>query len=168
MQGQIFKDKIGHLTTPHDIVERYLFDSNNTEFNNNVCDECSPTKTLMLKHIPVKASSISFISVNCEKSKMKKMVKYSTHTAQKLKFSIKDVFSKCDQIAGNSGFGHIYWGNPYFKNFIFCAVSGIFLLAMERNGSGAEETHSSEMCVGRWIYKRRLSKHIFLSRFSLN
>ena len=133
-----------------------------------MCDECSPTKTLMLKHIPVKASSISFISVNCEKSKMKKMVKYSTHTAQKLKFSIKDVFSKCDQIAGNSGFGHIYWGNPYFKNFIFCAVSGIFLLAMERNGSGAEETHSSETCVGRWIYKRRLSKHIFLSRFSLN
>ena len=28
-------------------------------------------------------------------------------TAQKLKFSMKDFLSKCDQI-GNSGFGHIY------------------------------------------------------------
>ena len=30
-------------------------------------------------------------------------------TAQKMKFSIKDFYSKCDQI---SGFGHIYWRNP--------------------------------------------------------
>ena len=46
-------------------------------------------------------------------------------TAQKIKFSIKDFFSKCDQVfhrgflkvnvtksAGNCRFGHIYWGNP--------------------------------------------------------
>ena len=31
------------------------------------------------------------------------------HTAQKMKFSIKDFFSKCDQV---SLFGHIYWRNP--------------------------------------------------------
>ena len=41
-----------------------------------------------------------------------------TYTAQKMKFSIKDFFIKCDQIrrkpwlyeifAGNCGFGHIY------------------------------------------------------------
>ena len=31
-----------------------------------------------------------------------------TCTAQKMKFSIKDFFSKCDQTAGNCGFGHIY------------------------------------------------------------
>ena len=34
-----------------------------------------------------------------------------THTAWKMKFSIKDFFSKCDQIAGNCRFGHIYWRN---------------------------------------------------------
>ena len=29
--------------------------------------------------------------------------------AQKMKFSVEDFFSKCDQIfAGNCGFGHIY------------------------------------------------------------
>ena len=31
-----------------------------------------------------------------------------TCTAQKMKFSIKGFFSKCDQSAGNCGFGHIY------------------------------------------------------------
>ena len=30
------------------------------------------------------------------------------NTAQKMKFSIKDFFSKCDQIRRNCGLGHIY------------------------------------------------------------
>ena len=29
-------------------------------------------------------------------------------TVQKMKFSIKDLFSKCDQIAVSCGFGHFY------------------------------------------------------------
>ena len=33
-------------------------------------------------------------------------------TAQKMKFSIKDSFSKCDQICSFCGFDHIYWRNP--------------------------------------------------------
>ena len=34
-------------------------------------------------------------------------------TAQKVKFSIKDFFSKCDQIRSFLRiFGHIYWSNP--------------------------------------------------------
>ena len=33
---------------------------------------------------------------------------FNDFTAQKMKFSIKDFFSKCDQI----WFGHIYWRNP--------------------------------------------------------
>ena len=43
-------------------------------------------------------------------------------TAQKMKFSIEDFFSKCDQIRSklriwshllvNCGFGHIYWRSP--------------------------------------------------------
>ena len=36
-----------------------------------------------------------------------KMISVNVHnTAQKMKFYIKDIFSKCDQI------GHIYWRNP--------------------------------------------------------
>ena len=31
--------------------------------------------------------------------------------AQKMRFSIKDLFSKCDESAGNCGFGHNYWRN---------------------------------------------------------
>ena len=45
------------------------------------------------------------------------------HTAEKVKFSIKDFFSKCDQTAVSCGFGHIYWRNPLMENFIFCAGS---------------------------------------------
>ena len=32
----------------------------------------------------------------------------TAHAAQKMKSSIKDFFSKCE----NCGFGHIYWRNP--------------------------------------------------------
>ena len=37
---------------------------------------------------------------------------YEDDTAQEVKFSIKYFFSKCDQIRSNCGFGHIYWRNP--------------------------------------------------------
>ena len=38
--------------------------------------------------------------------------KQEINTAQKMKFSIKDFFSKCDQIAVFCGFCQIYWINP--------------------------------------------------------
>ena len=34
------------------------------------------------------------------------------NTAQKIKFSIKEFFSKCDQSLSFLRFGHIYWRNP--------------------------------------------------------
>ena len=42
----------------------------------------------------------------------------TTVTAQKMKFSITDFFSKFDQIRRNCGFGHIYWrfGHIYWRN----------------------------------------------------
>ena len=43
----------------------------------------------------------------------------SSSAAHKKKFSIKDFFSKCDQIWG---FGHILLKKSLMKNFIFCAV----------------------------------------------
>ena len=45
----------------------------------------------------------------------------SPYTAQKMKFSIKDFFSKYDQIRTKLRFGHIYRRNPKLKTF-FCAV----------------------------------------------
>ena len=48
--------------------------------------------------------------------------KLQTYTAQKMKFSIKDFYSKCDQIHSSCGFGHIFWR---MENFIFlcCAIA---------------------------------------------
>ena len=43
----------------------------------------------------------------------------SSSAAHKKKFSMKDFFSKCNQICG---FGHILLKKSLMKNFIFCAV----------------------------------------------
>ena len=40
------------------------------------------------------------------------------HTAQKMKFSIKDLFSKFDQSTGNCRPGHIYWRNHESKTYM--------------------------------------------------
>ena len=42
MTTAVHKDKSGHGETPHDIIERYSYDSSNTERIKNACDECSP------------------------------------------------------------------------------------------------------------------------------
>ena len=34
------------------------------------------------------------------------------NTVQKIKFSVKDLFSECDKFAVTCGFGHIYLRNP--------------------------------------------------------
>ena len=46
------------------------------------------------------------------------------HSAQKMKFSTKDFFSKCDQIhsAVPCGFGQIYRRNPSLETLFVCAV----------------------------------------------
>ena len=45
------------------------------------------------------------------------------HTAQKMKFSIKDIFSKCDQIRSFLRIWSHLLKKSLMKNFIFCAVS---------------------------------------------
>ena len=37
---------------------------------------------------------------------------FCEETLQKMKFSIKDFFTNCDQIRRKLRFGHIYWRNP--------------------------------------------------------
>ena len=44
---------------------------------------------------------------------------FTVDTAQKIKFSIKVFFSKCEV---SCWFGHIYWRNPSGKTSFFCAV----------------------------------------------
>ena len=44
------------------------------------------------------------------------------HTAQKMKFSIKDFFSKCDQIRRKLQVRSHLLKKSLTKNFIFCAV----------------------------------------------
>ena len=45
------------------------------------------------------------------------------HTAQKMKFSIKDFFSKCDQICRKMRIWSHLLRKSLLENFIFCAVS---------------------------------------------
>ena len=49
-----------------------------------------------------------------------------SYTAQKMKFSIKDFFSKCDQIRRKLRIWSHLLKKSLTKNFIFCAVLGKF------------------------------------------
>ena len=56
----------------------------------------------------------------------RKFSPYFAHTAQKMKFSIKDLFRKCDQIRSFLGSFLRIWSHllkkSLMENFIFCAV----------------------------------------------
>ena len=45
-----------------------------------------------------------------------------SYTIQRMRFSIKDFFSKLTKSAISWGFGHNYWKNLKWKNSFFCAV----------------------------------------------
>ena len=47
---------------------------------------------------------------------------FSMITARKVKFSIKDLFSKCDQIRWKLRIWSHLLKKPFMENFIFCAV----------------------------------------------
>ena len=47
----------------------------------------------------------------------------NSHTAPKKKFSIKDLFSKCDQIRRNLRIWSRLLKKSLMENFIFCAVA---------------------------------------------
>ena len=61
-----------------------------------------------------KNSQIHFRNLEAFTDKIYKP-EYFIYAAQKMKFSIKDFLSKCDQIARNCWFGHIQWKNPSWK-----------------------------------------------------
>ena len=49
--------------------------------------------------------------------------KFREHTAQKMKFSINNFFSKCDQIHSFQQFWSHLLKKYLMENFIFCAVA---------------------------------------------
>ena len=55
----------------------------------------------------------------------------TVNTAQKMKFSVKDFFSKCDQIRSFLPIWSHLLKKSLIKNFIFCVVHGLFVLKME-------------------------------------
>ena len=68
-----------------------------------------------------------------------------------MKLSIKDFFSKCDQIAVSCGFGHIYWKELYWKTLFFVQCD------FEQVNAG---------CKTRWICELE-NQHYILSETSL-
>ena len=55
-----------------------------------------------------------------------KICKVWTYTAQKIKFTIKDFFSKCDQIRRKLRVWSHFLKKSLMEKFIFCAVSIFF------------------------------------------
>ena len=56
---------------------------------------------------------------------------YEISTAQKMKFSSKDFFSKCDQIRFFLQISSHLLKKPLIENFIFCAVLKLFYITFD-------------------------------------
>ena len=54
-----------------------------------------------------------------------------TYTTQKMKFSIKDFFSKCDQIRSFLRIWSHLLKKSIMENFIFCAVLVVFFFELD-------------------------------------
>ena len=68
------------------------------------------------------SSKISEKSPSRAKTKGKRIEDEDSDTAQKMKFSIKDFFSKCDQIRKKLRIWSYLLKKSLMENFIFCAV----------------------------------------------
>ena len=55
-------------------------------------------------------------------ARLLQVLTYMTNTAQKMKFSIKDFFSKCDHIRSTLRIRSHLLKRSSMENFIFCAV----------------------------------------------
>ena len=51
---------------------------------------------------------------------------HTAHTAQKMKFSIKDFFNRCDQIRKKLWIWSYLLKKSLMEKFIFCAVTGFY------------------------------------------
>ena len=69
-----------------------------------------------------KSLLLSFIGWNHCSFRLQVRANSVIHTAQKMKFSVEDFFSKCDQISFLRIWSHLL-KKSLMENFIFCAVS---------------------------------------------
>ena len=100
----------------------------------------------------------------------KAFISYGMSTAQKMKFSIEDFFSKCDQIRRNLRVESHLLKKSLVENFIFCAVKGL-ILKLEQNGISGNVLKLLRQLAWRKLLWRRNDldwKTCLISMFSKN
>ena len=134
---------ISLLPVSSKIFERVLYDSMITFFTKNSLisqqqpgfkpsDSCTNQLQSIMYQIYESFDDVHEVrSVFSHMSKA--FISYGMSTAQKMKFSIEDFFSKCDQIRRNLRVESHLLKKSLVENFIFCAVKGL-ILKLEQNG----------------------------------
>ena len=134
---------ISLLPVSSKIFERILYDSMITFFTKNSLisqqqpgfkpsDSCTNQLQSIMYQIYESFDDVHEVrSVFLHMSKA--FISYGMSTAQKMKFSIEDFFSKCDQIRRNLRVESHLLKKSLVENFIFCAVKGL-ILKLEQNG----------------------------------
>ena len=78
-------------------------------------------------NLPALQKSFPGICGRCNQCIRTTIIDASLHTAQKVKFSIKDFFSKCGQIRSFLRIWSPLLKKSLMENFIFCAAAGVYL-----------------------------------------
>ena len=92
-------------------------------------------KVILWKEFPLRSmrnsKSCSVDVFNFLNMLQKSIFYYENSTAQKMKFSIKDFFSKCDQIRSFLQISSYLLKKSLMENFIFCAVLKLFYITFD-------------------------------------
>ena len=78
-----------------------------------------------------------------------------------MKFSIKDFFSKCDQIPRKLRIWSHYYRNPLMENFIFCAVRLNKFPLLKAGSRGAHENWFLNIFKSTFYYNFQLDYHSY-------
>ena len=92
----------------------------------------------------------------------------NTSTAQKMKFSIKDLLSKCDQIRRNLRIWSNLLKKSLMENLIFCAVSTLLFLHSQCKFSVCAVPTLHFLCSVILLYSVKKSQQIFHTTFVIN
>ena len=110
-----FLEKIKKLINKTKVYERFMYIRHYLHFDEIISKlKCGFKKSLNTHHC------LLYMVEKLHKCIHAKI--FLTDTAQKLKFFIKDFFSKCDQIRKNLRIWSYLLKRPLMENFIFCAV----------------------------------------------
>ena len=103
-----------------------------------------PRKSAIL----VKSNLSNFKILNWNSGKLK----HSTHTAQKMKFSIKDFFSKCDQIRSKLRIWSHLPKKCLMENFTFCLMENFTIRLFYRSSHGDVTFKICYLIKHKWIF----------------